>query len=99
MVVNWRGGELQFGLVILSGFETTSGSRCLTAAAGGAGIFDRLFNRFTGFAGALLNAAQEFFLLAFDILQIIVGEFGPLLFQLALGDVPVTFYFQCRHNT
>jgi hypothetical protein len=43
-----------------------------------------LLDRFTGFAGALLNAAQKFIVLAFEALEII-RELGPLLFQLALG--------------
>jgi hypothetical protein len=31
-------------------------------------------------------------------LEIAISEFGPLLLQLALGDVPVAFNFECRHN-
>jgi len=31
-------------------------------------------------------------------LEIAIREFGPLLLQLALGDVPVAFDFECRHN-
>ena len=42
------------------------GAAILVAAAGGAEFLDRLFDRFTGFAGALLNPANQFFLLAFD---------------------------------
>ena len=57
------------------------------AAAGGTGFLDGLFDRFAGFAGAFLNPAQQFFLLAFDELQIAIREFGPFLFQLAFGDV------------
>jgi hypothetical protein len=37
----------------------------LFTAAGVAGFLDGLFDRFTGFAGALLNPANQFFLLAF----------------------------------
>jgi hypothetical protein len=70
----------------------------LFAAAGGAGFLDGLFDRFTGFAGALLNAANQFFLLAFGVLEIVIRELGPFLFQLALGDVPVAFDFECGHN-
>ena len=70
----------------------------LVAAAGGAVFFERLLNRFAGFARALLNAANEFFLLAFGELEIVIRELGPLLFQLALGDVPVAFDFKCCHN-
>jgi hypothetical protein len=71
----------------------------LFAAAGGAGFLDGLFDRFTGFARALLNPAYQFFLLAFDELQIAIRELGPFLFQLALGDVPVAFDFECGHNS
>jgi len=71
----------------------------LIAAAGGAGFLDRLFDRFAGFAGALLNPANQFFLLAFGVLQIVIRELGPLLLQLALGDVPVAFDFECGHNS
>jgi hypothetical protein len=31
-------------------------------------------------------------------LEIIIREPGPFLFQLALGDVPVAFDFECGHN-
>jgi hypothetical protein len=77
-------------------FARAAGS--LFAAAGGAGFLDHFFDRFTGFAGALLNAAQQFFLLACGVLKIVIRELGPLLFQLALGDVPVAFDFECGHN-
>jgi hypothetical protein len=71
----------------------------LFAAAGGAGFLDGLFDRFAGFARAFLNPANQLFLLAFGELQIAIREFGPFLFQLALGDVPVTFDFECGHNS
>jgi len=68
------------------------------AAAGGAGFLDGLLDRFTGFAGALLNTAQQFIVLAFGVLEIVIRELGPLLLQLALGDVPVAFNFECVHS-
>jgi hypothetical protein len=86
----------------LSGLDFTNvvcGAVILIAAAGGAGFLDRLFDRFAGFTGALLNAANQFFLLAFGKLEIVIRELGPLLFQLALGDVPVAFDFECGHNS
>src|ERR1017187_2246630 len=58
----------------------------LLAAAGGAGFLERLLNRFTGFPGALLNPANKLFLLAFGILEIVIRELGPLLFQLSRGE-------------
>src|ERR1039457_6362511 len=70
----------------------------LFAAAGGAGILDGLFDRFPGFAGALLNPANKFFLLAFGESEIVIRELGPLLFQLPLGDVPVALNFEFIHN-
>ena len=68
-------------------------------AAAGGGFLDRFFDCFTGFAGALLDPAKQFIALAISILEIVIREFGPLLLQLAFGDVPVTFDFKCRrHN-
>ena len=69
------------------------------SAAGGAEFLDRLFNRFVGLARALLNPANQFILLAFSIEEIAIREFGPFFFQLALGDVPVAFDFECGHNS
>jgi hypothetical protein len=70
----------------------------LFAAAGGAGFRDGFLDRFTGFAGALLNAAQQFFLLAFGELEIVIRKLGPLLFELTLSDVPVAFDFEFVHS-
>jgi len=69
----------------------------LFAAATTVAFLDRVFDHFTGFAGELLNPANQFFLLAFGIAEIIVCKLGPFLFQLALGDVPVAFDFKCVH--
>jgi len=60
--------------------------------------FDGGFHRFTGFAGAFLNAAQQFILPAFDELEIVIGECGPFLFEAAFDDVPVAFDFECCHR-
>src|ERR1035437_9983315 len=67
----------------------------LFGAAGGTGFLKRLFDRFPGFAGALLNPANKFFLLACGVLEIVIRELSPLLLQLAFGDVPVAFDFGC----
>jgi len=64
----------------------------------GQGFFDGLLDRFTGFTRPLLNAAQQFILLAFGELEVVIRELGPLLFQLAFGDVPVALDFECCHN-
>ena len=65
----------------------------LVAAGVGGGFLDGLFDRFTAFAGTLLNPAEYFFELAFSELEIVIRKLGPLLFQFALGDVPVAFDF------
>jgi hypothetical protein len=49
--------------------------------------------------GALLDAAEEFVLLSVEILQIVVGELSPLLFEFALDEVPVAFDFEFVHRT
>jgi hypothetical protein len=87
------------GNFLIQGEELARAADSLFAAAGGAGFLDGLFNCFAGFARALLNPANQFFLLAFDELQIAIRELGPFLFQLALGDVPVAFDFECSHNS
>ena len=51
-------------------------------AAAGRGFLNGLFDRFPGLASALLNAAQQFFVLAFGELEIVIRKLGPLLFQL-----------------
>jgi hypothetical protein len=51
------------------------------------GAFDFL----SGVASAFLDAANQFIFLAFDELQVVIGELRKFLFQLALGDVPVSF--------
>lgn len=61
-------------------------------------LVDGFLNRLAGFAGAFLDAAQHFLLPACDVLKIVVGELGPLLFQFAHGDVPVALDFEYVHN-
>ena len=52
---------------------------------------DGLLNGFEGLTRALLYPAVEFVLFSLIILEIIVGEAGPLLFELPLDDVPIAF--------
>jgi len=66
-----------------------------TAIAGK--LLDGTLDHFMGFPGEFLNPAHQFVLLAFGIPEVIIGELGPFLFQLAFGDVPVAFDFQCVH--
>ena len=80
-----------FGLLKLSMIV-----RLLAMASGGV-FLDRAFDHFTGFAGDLLNPANQLFLLALSVLEVIIRELRPFLFQLALGDIPVAFNFECRH--
>jgi hypothetical protein len=49
-------------------------------------------------AGTFLDATDQFIFLAFDKLQIIVRQFRKFLFQLALGNVPVSFDFEGAHK-
>jgi hypothetical protein len=50
-------------------------------------------DRFTDFTSVLLNPTLQFLGLAFDILKGVIRELGPLLFQLAPGDIAIAFDF------
>ena len=65
---------------------------------GRAVFFDGDFYGFTTFASAFLDTTDQFFLLAFDELEIVIRERGPFLFEVALDDVPVAFDFECCHR-
>ena len=65
--------------------------------AGGGEFLEGFFDGFTGFACALLNPTKQFVTFAVDILQIVIREFAPFLFQLALDDVPIAFGSKCVH--
>ena len=56
----------------------------LFLAAAGRGFLNRLFNRFTGFTGALLNAAQQFFVLALGKLRSSSVSLAHFCFSLPL---------------
>ena len=62
------------------------------------GILDGVFDGFAGLAGAALDAADEFVHLAVGVLEVVVGEVGPLLFEFAFDDVPVAFDFEFIHR-
>jgi hypothetical protein len=94
-----RPPDLQFparalGFHSLPQFARAVGSLLATA---GRGFLNGLFDRFTCFAGALLNAPQQFIMLALGALEIVIRELSPLLLQLAFGDVPVALDFECSH--
>jgi hypothetical protein len=61
-------------------------------------FIDGLFDLFPGLAGAFLDAADQFVLLAFDILEVVIGELREFLFQFALGNVPVSFGGESSHK-
>jgi hypothetical protein len=62
-----------------------------------AALIHGAFNFFSDLTGAFLDAAYQFVFFAFDELQIIIGELRKFLFQLALGDVPVSFGGERAH--
>jgi hypothetical protein len=47
----------------------------------------------------LLNPTQQLFGLAFDALEIVAREPGPLLFQPAFDDVKIAFDFEFCHKS
>jgi hypothetical protein len=47
---------------------------------------------------AFLDAANQFVFLALGELQIVIGEVRKFLFQLAFGDVPVSFGGKSAHT-
>jgi hypothetical protein len=51
-----------------------------------------------GFAVALLDFSLELLTLAVDYIEIIISEFTPLLFDLALDLLPITFNTIPCHN-
>jgi hypothetical protein len=69
-----------------------------TATAGGAGIVHRFLNGLPGFPSAFLEPADQFLLLTVSVLEIVVRELAPFLFQFALGNVPVALDFQFVHD-
>jgi hypothetical protein len=54
-----------------------------------AAILDKLFDFLPILTCALLDAAQKFFLLAFNVVQIVIGQARIALLDLAFNDVPV----------
>jgi hypothetical protein len=56
------------------------------------------FHRFAAFAGAFLDAAEEFVLFPFQILRIVIGELRPLLLEFAFDEIPIAFDFQFVHG-
>jgi hypothetical protein len=55
------------------------------------------FDFFLGLAGAFLDAANQFVFFALDKLEVVIRKLCEFLFQLALGNVPVTFDGQSAH--
>ena len=61
-------------------------------------FLDGLLDHLAGFAGALLDVADDFIRSTFGKLEVVIRELGPFLFELALGDVPIAFDFKCCHD-
>jgi hypothetical protein len=99
VIRDWSSRRAGFGFACHSArcSDATLGGLLFTAAFGGAEFLDGLFDRFTSLAGALLNTAKQFVVLALDVLEIVIRKFGPLLLQLALCDVPIALDFECVH--
>ena len=70
----------------------------LAVIGAGTALVQFFFDGFAGFARGLLDAADQFLCLAFGVLEVVIRQLGPFLFELALGDVPVAFDFECIHN-
>ena len=51
-----------------------------------------------GLAGAFLDAANQFILLAFDELHFVIRKLRKFLFQLALGNIPISFGCERAHT-
>lgn len=62
-------------------------------------ILDGVFHGCSGFAGAFLDAAEEFLLFALHELMVVIGELRPLLFEVALDDVPLTLGLWFFHRS
>ena len=86
-----------FHIMIFLAVPLPFGNDCLFAATGAGALLYRVFDNSTGFTSDLLNPANQFFLLAFGVSEIIIREVGPFLFQLAFDNVPVAFDFECVH--
>ena len=55
------------------------------------------FDFFLGLAGAFLDAPDQFVFLALDELEVVIRKLREFLFQLALGNVPVSFDSESAH--
>jgi hypothetical protein len=55
-------------------------------------------DRFTDFAGVLLDPTLQFYGFAFDVLKFVVRECSQFLFQLALDDIAIAFDFEIVHG-
>jgi len=62
-----------------------------------AAFVNGVFDLFPGLTSAFLDAASQFVLLAFDVVEVVIGELREFLFQLALGNVPVSFGDESTH--
>ena len=61
-------------------------------------MVDGLLHLFACFSSPFLNPSNQLTFLAFGELKVIIRELSPLLFQLALYDVPIASYFERVHK-
>jgi hypothetical protein len=69
----------------------------LFGRASGAGLIQDLLDYLAGFAGLLLNPADQFVFLTFDITQVVIRQLGPPLLQFAFDDVPISLHLESVH--
>src|SRR5262245_19794679 len=90
-----------------SGWENRPGSSiqgtetagvCPKSTTAGTAFTNKLFDLLPAFTGSLLNAAQQFVLLTFDVHEIVFGQFGPFLLELSLDLIPAAFEFEFVHG-
>jgi hypothetical protein len=70
----------------------------MEAEGGGLELLNEAADVFLGFPGALLDAADHFFLFSFLKEKIVVRKLGVLLFDLALEGVPPAFEREFSHG-
>lgn len=73
-------------------------TRLIHSVVAAAAFINAVLLAFFGPPGAFLNAANQFVLLAFHELQSVVRKLREFLFQLALGDVPISFGGKYAHT-
>jgi hypothetical protein len=73
-------------------FHRAAGFHCFAGGLAGLAALG------AGFTSSLLEPAHQLILPSRGELPIVVRELRPFLFQLALGNIPITFDFERVHN-